>query len=74
MDGTERKMNETSAKIERSFMDGSDRKSIVYTNIHWPNGLTIDLSGGRIFWSDAFLDRVFCAKLDGSESKVDGFL
>ncbi|XP_014224711.1 low-density lipoprotein receptor-related protein 4-like isoform X3 [Trichogramma pretiosum] len=40
-------------KIERSSMDGSDRKNLLSQNIHWPNGLTIDYTTDRIYWVDA---------------------
>lgn len=42
-----------SSKIERAYMDGSGRQTIVGTGVHWPNGLTLDYAAGRLFWADA---------------------
>ena len=33
------------AKIERAKMDGSNRMTLVDTNLVWPNGLALDLAG-----------------------------
>lgn len=30
------------AKIERSHLDGSERKVLINTDLGWPNGLTLD--------------------------------
>lgn len=35
------------AKIERSHLDGSDRKVLVNTDLGWPNGLTLDYDTRR---------------------------
>uniref|UniRef100_A0A8W7Q034 EGF-like domain-containing protein n=1 Tax=Anopheles coluzzii TaxID=1518534 RepID=A0A8W7Q034_ANOCL len=43
----------TAPKIERAFMDGSDRQTIIAEAIFWPNGLTIDYTSSRIYWADA---------------------
>ncbi|XP_062539561.1 low-density lipoprotein receptor-related protein 4 [Armigeres subalbatus] len=43
----------TVPKIEKSFMDGSDRRTIVSESIFWPNGLAIDYTTDRIYWADA---------------------
>ena len=40
-------------RIERSDMDGKNRKVIVSNNLGWPNGLTIDVPTNRIIWADA---------------------
>ena len=39
-------------KIERAGLDGSQRQTIVDTQLDWPNGLSIDLERRRIFWVD----------------------
>lgn len=56
-------------KIERSFMDGSDRKVVIKDGIYWPNGLTIDYTAARIFWADAKHHVIESARFDGSERK-----
>ena len=53
-------------KIERAEMDGSNRSVVVRQNIHWPNGLTIDYSAKKIYWTDAKLFYIAKANFDGS--------
>ena len=54
-------------KLERSEMDGSNRRVIIRRNIHWPNGLTIDYSAQKIYWTDASLFYIDKANYDGSD-------
>ena len=53
-------------KIERAEMDSSDRRVIIRKNIHWPNGLTIDYSLQKIYWTDANLCYIDKANYDGT--------
>ena len=53
-------------KIERAEMDSSNRRVIIRKNIHWPNGLTIDYSAQKIYWTDANLFYIDKANYDGS--------
>ena len=39
-------------------MDGSNIEKLIDDHLYWPNGLTIDLHGNRLYWADAFLDRI----------------
>lgn len=57
------------AKIERSYMDGSDRIAITNDGIYWPNGLALDFATDRIFWADAKHHVIENSKLDGSDRK-----
>ena len=50
-------------------MDGSDRREMVTESIFWPNGLTIDYTTDRIFWTDAKHHVIESAHLDGSDRK-----
>lgn len=54
-------------KIERAGMDGdgASRTAIVTTDIHWPNGLSIDYGEGRLYWVDARLGYIHSCELDG---------
>lgn len=54
-----------SHKIERSFLDGSNRVAIVTSELGWPNGLAIDYEGQRLYWADAQLDRIETSDLSG---------
>ena len=58
------------SKIEKAYMDGSNRISFIKGNLKWPNGLAIDYHNGRIFWTDAGTKAIESAKLDGSKREV----
>ncbi|KAI4873047.1 hypothetical protein NFI96_006125 [Prochilodus magdalenae] len=53
------------AKIMRSWCDGSHAQSIVNTTLGWPNGLAIDWSSMRLYWVDAFFDKIEHSTFDG---------
>ena len=53
-------------KIERSFMDGGDRRTIIDSDLSQPNGITIDYLAERIYWTDSYLDKIEYANYDGS--------
>lgn len=57
-------------KIERAGMDGSHRQVIVEHDIKWPNGLTLDIVGKRLFWVDAKLQTISSCNFDGSHRRV----
>ena len=57
-------------KIEKSWMDGSHRKTIVDgASMGWPNGLTIDYSTSKLYWIDARHDHMMKVNFDGSEKE-----
>uniref|UniRef100_A0A8C4INS7 Low density lipoprotein receptor-related protein 2a n=1 Tax=Dicentrarchus labrax TaxID=13489 RepID=A0A8C4INS7_DICLA len=53
------------AKIMRAWADGSHALSIVNTTLGWPNGLAIDWSSMRLYWVDAFFDKIEHSNFDG---------
>uniref|UniRef100_A0A1I8N054 EGF-like domain-containing protein n=3 Tax=Musca domestica TaxID=7370 RepID=A0A1I8N054_MUSDO len=53
-------------KIERAFMDGSERQTIVVKGVIWPNGLTIDYPSRKLYWADARQHAIECANFDGT--------
>ncbi|CAG5865572.1 unnamed protein product [Menidia menidia] len=53
------------AKIMRAWGDGSHASSIVNTTLGWPNGLAIDWSSMRLYWVDAFFDKIEHSNFDG---------
>jgi hypothetical protein len=58
-------------KIEKANMDGTSRWTLVEKNLKWPNGLTIDNKGSRIYWADARNDKIeSCDLLGGSRRDV----
>ncbi|XP_072376430.1 low-density lipoprotein receptor-related protein 4 [Diabrotica undecimpunctata] len=52
-------------KIERSEMDGTNRKSIITESVFWPNGLTIDYTSNQIYWADAKHNVIETSNFDG---------
>lgn len=44
--------------IGRLGMDGSDLLQIHNHNIVWPNGITIDYTTDKLYWTDASLDHL----------------
>ena len=54
------------ATIEVASMDGASPIILHSDNLVWPNGLTIDYVEQRIYWADAFLDRIEYSNVDGS--------
>ncbi len=51
-------------------MDGSNRRVIADTHLFWPNGLTIDYAGRRMYWVDAKHHVIERADLDGRNRKA----
>ncbi len=60
------------AKIEKMSMDGdlSTRTVLHSLNGSWPNGLSIDFTISRIFWTDAKLRVIESSRLDGSDRRI----
>lgn len=57
-------------RIEYANMDGSNRRVIADTHLFWPNGLTIDYAGHRMYWVDAKHHVIERADLDGRNRKA----
>lgn len=57
-------------RIEYANMDGSNRRVIADTHLFWPNGLTIDYAGRRMYWVDAKHHVIERADLDGRNRKA----
>lgn len=59
------------SKIERAAMDGADRLVWVEQQLHWPNDLSIDYASNRLYWCDAYYDRIESVSLtDRNERTV----
>ena len=58
------------AKIETAAMDGRERRTLHFSGLSQPNGITIDYTSGRIYWSDAGQDRLEYSSFDGSERTI----
>ncbi|XP_054274081.1 low-density lipoprotein receptor-related protein 1-like [Macrosteles quadrilineatus] len=61
---------EPMGKIESAWMNGENRKVFVDSELQWPNGLTIDYFTRKLYWCDAYLDKIERISLDGTERQV----
>lgn len=57
-------------EIGRANMDGTSKSYIVTKEIGWPNGLTIDLTSSRLYWTDGLKNSIESSDLDGENRKV----
>ncbi|TRZ00821.1 hypothetical protein DNTS_026704 [Danionella cerebrum] len=53
------------ARIERSSMDGADRKVLISRGLKWPVSLSVDILTDRLYWIDEKLSCVVSASLNG---------
>ena len=60
----------TNARIERAYMSGVGRAAIVSSSLQWPNGIAIDFTQQKLYWTDAGLDKIERSNLDGSYRQV----
>ncbi|XP_021582708.2 low-density lipoprotein receptor-related protein 2 isoform X1 [Ictidomys tridecemlineatus] len=62
------------AKILRAWTDGSHLEPIVNTTLGWPNGLAIDWGASRLYWVDAFFDKIEHSTFDGLDRRTLGHI
>eukprot|EP00118_Oscarella_pearsei_P003572 m.14893 g.14893 ORF g.14893 m.14893 type:complete len:724 (+) comp26030_c0_seq4:316-2487(+) len=60
----------SSPKIERAYMSGKNRKTIVSSGISWPNGLVLDIPNKKLYWAEAKYDRIESCNLDGTSRSL----
>ncbi|XP_023355035.1 low-density lipoprotein receptor-related protein 2 isoform X2 [Sarcophilus harrisii] len=58
------------AKIMRAWSDGSHSVPIVNTTLGWPNGLALDWGALRLYWVDAFFDKIEHSTFDGLDRRT----
>jgi low density lipoprotein-related protein 2 len=56
--------------IARTSMSGSNFVKLITTDIKWPNGLTIDFDADKLYWADAYYDKIESSNLDGNFRQV----
>ncbi|XP_076088432.1 low-density lipoprotein receptor-related protein 2-like [Mytilus galloprovincialis] len=56
--------------IARSYGDGTNMTKIRQYELGWPNGLSLDISTDRLYWVDAYFDRIQHCDLDGENVKT----
>uniref|UniRef100_A0A3Q3B493 Si:dkey-88l16.3 n=1 Tax=Kryptolebias marmoratus TaxID=37003 RepID=A0A3Q3B493_KRYMA len=57
-------------QIERSGMDGSQRKVVVSHDLSWPVSLAYDFLDNRVYWADEKLRCIGSASLDGDNIEI----
>eukprot|EP00105_Crassostrea_gigas_P037659 XP_019921807.1 PREDICTED: low-density lipoprotein receptor-related protein 4-like isoform X2 [Crassostrea gigas] len=57
-------------EIGRTNMDGTSKIYIATTQIGWPNGLTIDFTSNRLYWTDGKRNRIESSNLNGGNRRV----
>lgn len=58
------------AQIERSSMDGSERKVVISHGLSWPVSVTVDILTDKLYWTDEKLKCIGSATLDGENMRV----
>lgn len=58
------------ASIQSAYLSGYDLRAIVTTDIKTPNGLAIDFTAQKLYWSDARLDKIERCDFDGKNRQV----
>ncbi|CAG5013242.1 unnamed protein product [Parnassius apollo] len=44
--------------IESAYMDASRRRTLLDTDLHWPNGLALDTNTDTLYWCDTYLNKI----------------
>ncbi|KAK3604525.1 hypothetical protein CHS0354_000347 [Potamilus streckersoni] len=53
--------------IGRAQMDGQESIEIINTGVTFPNGLAMDFSANRLYWTDGGTDKIQSCNLNGSD-------
>lgn len=69
-DWEEDEVNDSIGRIEKAWMDGSNRRIFVTSNMLWPNGLALDHSSSTMYWCDAYYDHIEKIHLNGTGRMV----
>ena len=54
-------------KIQRANLDGSNIEDLITQELRTPNGIALDVVGGKMYWIDNYTDKIQRANLDGSD-------
>uniref|UniRef100_A0A6Q2Z7L4 EGF-like domain-containing protein n=1 Tax=Esox lucius TaxID=8010 RepID=A0A6Q2Z7L4_ESOLU len=58
-------------KIKKAWMDGSHQQVLLTSKtVLWPNGLSLDIPQGILYWVDAYYDRIEKVYLNTTERKM----
>ena len=53
--------------ISVSKMDGTGFRYLIISGVYWPNGIALDRENLRIYWIDAYLDKMESASYSGQD-------
>ncbi|XP_065930465.1 low-density lipoprotein receptor-related protein 4-like [Magallana gigas] len=56
-------------KIGKAAMDGTSKESIVTSDITWPNGIAIDYTSERLYWTEGYFDWIESSDINGEDRK-----
>lgn len=45
-------------RIERAYLDGTNRTVLVSSGVGYPTSLSVDISTGDLYWSDSVVDAI----------------
>lgn len=62
--------NSQAASIQRAYLTGYGKESIIKTDIRMPNAITLDVENHKLYWADARLDKIERADYDGNHRVV----
>ncbi|MEQ2208190.1 hypothetical protein XENOCAPTIV_018966, partial [Xenoophorus captivus] len=62
--------NQEKTKLERAFMDGSNRVELVKSRLGTPTAITLDIITKRVYWSDSHFDTVETVTYNGLDRAV----
>ena len=58
------------AKLERSLLNGSNRRVLIQTEINTPTDLFVDVKTGNVYWSDNTYDRIEMCDFEGKNRRI----
>jgi low density lipoprotein-related protein 2 len=58
------------AKLERAFLNGSNRTTLIKSDLYSPTDLYVDSKSGDVYWSDNTRDRIERCDWDGKNRSV----
>lgn len=62
--------NDHNARIEKAFLDGQNRVSIVYKGLSKVSSLTVDTANNKLYWADSSRLTLEGCNYDGSNRRV----
>lgn len=60
----------TIPKIERAYLNGQSRSTIVSSSLGWPNDISLDHSTQKIYWVDAKTDTIETSDYNGANRRI----